>query len=61
MIKDLETGPLEGFNLLIKDIKGINLSRMVYMLACVGEWLLCILEVSPGKQNFDQGFSNKVD
>lgn len=37
MIKDLETGPLEGFNLLIKDIKGINLSRMVYMLACVGE------------------------
>lgn len=36
-LKDLETGPLEGFNLFIKYIKEINLSRMVYMLACVGE------------------------
>lgn len=31
------------------------------MSACVDEWLSCILEVSPGKQNFDQGFSNIVD
>lgn len=31
------------------------------MLACVGEGLSCILGVSPGKQNFDQGFSNTGD
>lgn len=60
-LKDLETGPLEGFNLFIKDIKGKNLSGIVYMLACVGEGLSCILGVSPGKQNFDQGFSNTGD
>lgn len=31
------------------------------MLVCVGERLSRVLEVSPGKQNFDQGFSNIVD
>lgn len=60
MIKRFENMPPWGFKSAIKEIKE-KFKVGAYMLACMGEWLSLTLEVSPGKQNFDQGFYNTED